>query len=186
MQKVKVILIPGNGSPTMEDHWFPYVRKELAKLGLLGLEVIAKNFPDPELAREKYWIPFIESLNPDENTILIGHSSGTAAAMRYAENNKILGSVLVGAYYTDLGDENEIIAGYCNRPWNWQAIKNNQKWIVQFGSSDDPAIPITEQREVHKLLDTEYYEFKDRGHFLASEGQTTFPEIISIIKTKIS
>jgi len=54
---------------------------------------------------------------------------GRIAAMRFAEKNKILGSVLVGTYHTDIGDDNEKKSGYFNHPWNWQAIRNNQKWI---------------------------------------------------------
>ena len=39
-----------------------------------------------------------EKLAVDENTIIIGHSSGACAAIRYAEENKVVGLVLVGAY----------------------------------------------------------------------------------------
>ena len=52
--------------------------------------------------------------------------------MRLAEIQPILGSVLVGAYHTDLGMEKEILSGYFNRPWNWENIKENQKWISLF------------------------------------------------------
>jgi len=68
--------------------------------------------------------------------------------MRFAETNKILGSILVGACYTDLGDEGEKASGYYSRPWEWDAIKGNQRWIVQFASIDDPYIPIKEARYI--------------------------------------
>ena len=36
------------------------------------------------LAREEIWIPFMkEHLNCNENTVIVGHSSGAEAAMRY-------------------------------------------------------------------------------------------------------
>ena len=41
------------------------------------------------MARAKYWLPFLKKLGEDEETILIGHSSGAVSAMSYAENNKI-------------------------------------------------------------------------------------------------
>ncbi len=90
---MKAIFIPGNGGGTPKDNWFPYLKRELEKL---GITVIDQNFPDSDLARAKYWLPFIKTLGADENTILVGHSSGATAAMCYAEKNKILGSVLVG------------------------------------------------------------------------------------------
>lgn len=127
MNSLKVIFLHGNGGESVNDNWFPYLQKELTKL---NLNVIAKNFPDADLAREKYWLPFLIELEADENTILIGHSSGAIAAMRFAESNKLLGSILIGTYYTDLGDEKEKLSGYFNRHWDWKAIKSNQKWIV--------------------------------------------------------
>jgi predicted alpha/beta hydrolase family esterase len=183
MNTIKVILIPGNGGGTPEDNWFPYLEHELPKL---GITVINKQFPDPVLAREEFWIPFIKELGADENTILIGHSSGAIAALRFAEKNKILGTVLVGAYYTDLGDESEKKSGYFNNPWDWKSIKNNQKFIIQFASIDDPFIPVEEPRILHKNLDTEYHEYKDKKHF--GHGlvpKLEFPELIEFLKQKL-
>src|SRR6185437_16522502 len=98
------------------------------KLGLekLGLKVLDPQYPDPTLARAKFWLPFIKSLGADEGTILIGHSSGAEAAMRFAQDYKIFGSVLVSACYTDLGIEEEKLSGYYDTPWQWEKIKNNQ------------------------------------------------------------
>jgi len=150
---IKVILIHGNGFSTPNDNWLPYVKTELEKL---NIKVVARQFPDSPLAREIFWIPFLKNeLNANENTIIVGHSSGAVAALRYAEKNKILGSVLVGAMYTDLGIESEIISGYYNRPWDWPAIRDNQQWIIQFASVDDPWIPIEEPRFINKQLDTQ-------------------------------
>ena len=182
--KHKVIIIPGNDGGTPQDNWFPYIKHELEKL---GFTVTAKIFPDPILAREKYWLPFIKKLGADENTILIGHSSGAVAAMRFAENNKILGSILVCACYTDLGIEEERKSGYYNRPWKWENIKNNQKWIIQFASTDDPYISIEEARHISKHLKTEFYESTDEGHFGdGNNPKREFPEIIKIIKSKLA
>ena len=184
LSKIKIIFIPGNDGSSVTDHWFPYLKKEFEKL---GLNVTAKEFPDPVLAREKYWLPFLKNeLHADENSILIGHSSGAIAAMRYAEKNRILGSILVGTYYTDLGNEMEVKSGYFNRSWKWLDIQKNQKWIVQYGSCDDPYISIEEARYVHEKLQTEYYEYANAGHFGDEYlEKTTFPEIVKVIKEKL-
>lgn len=181
-RKIKVILIHGNGGGTVKDNWLPYAKRELEKL---GIKVIAQDFPDPVLARSKYWLPFLKKLGADENTILIGHSSGAIASMRFAERNKILGSVLIGTYYTDLNDENEKKSGYFGDSWNWEKIKNNQKWIIQFNSSDDPWVPIEEARFVHQKLNTEYYEYEHEGHFGADKHYPRFPKLVEVIKDKL-
>ncbi len=157
------------------------MKKELEKL---GIKVVAKTFPDNDLAREKYWMPFLkDELKADENTILLGWSSGATLAMRFAENHKLIGSILVGVSYTDLNDEKEKASGYFDRPWNWETIRKNQQWIVQFASTDDPYISAAESRHIHKKLQTEYYEYTDQKHFFP---KYEFPEIVSVIKSKLN
>ncbi|KAJ3022118.1 putative hydrolase rbbp9, partial [Rhizophlyctis rosea] len=82
-----------------------------------------------------------------------------------AESQPLAGLVLLSAYHSDLGDETERESGYFSRPWNWDAIKQNARWIIQMGSKDDPLVPINEQRTVAKelgLLGTDsWVEFGD-------------------------
>jgi uncharacterized protein len=181
---MKIIFIPGNGGGSPQDNWFPYLRKELEKL---KVEVIASEFPDNVVARESSWIPFLkDNLRADEQSILVGHSSGAIAAMRLAETNKLLGSVLVGAYYTDLNLSTEKQSGYFDRPWKWEEIRDNQKWIIQFASENDPWIPIEEAHFVHKKLNTEYYELLEQGHFGGDYKKLIFPELFEALKSKIT
>lgn len=176
---MRVIFLPGNGGCTTQDNWFPSVQKELEGK---GVEVVAATFPDPELARASYWLPFIKNeLKADENSILVGHSLGAIAAMRYAEDNKILGSVLVGAYHTHLNMETEQKSGYFDSPWQWDKIKQNQEWTILFASQDDPWIPIEEARHLHKHLNCEYHEFTDQGHFGGDYYKESFPELATAI-----
>jgi len=182
--KIKIIFIHGNGGCTPNDNWFPYLKTELEKL---NLHVIARQFPDAVMARAAYWLPFLkDELHADKHTIIIGHSSGALAAMRFAEHNKLLGSILIGAMHTDLGIESEHLSGYYDAPWNWQAIKNNQQWIVQFASTDDPWIPIAEPRFIHAKLNSEYHEFTNQGHFGGDYYKKEFPELVAIVKKKLS
>ncbi len=180
INNLKAIFIPGNGGDSYKDRWRPYLKDEFEKLGIPLTNV---DFPDPVLASMKSWLPYIKELGADKNTILIGHSSGAEAAMRYAENNKIFGTVLISACHTDLGLQNEKEAGYYDDPWLWEKIKNNQKWIIQFHSTDDPFIPIEEARFINEKLGTEYYEFKDRKHFVDGEK---FSELVEAVKNKLS
>lgn len=180
---IKIIFVPGNGGGGPNDNWFPYLLENLKDL---GVNVIASDFPDSTLARERYWLPFLKDiLKPDNQTILIGHSSGAIVSMRYAENNPLLGTFIIGPYYTDLGMEQEKQSGYFDRPWNWNAIKKNQNWIVQFSSLDDPWIPIEQSRFIHEKLDTEYYELDKQGHFGGDYDKRTFPELLDAIKAKL-
>lgn len=181
---IRTILIHGNGDSKPTDNWLPYLKQELEKL---GIQVDAPQFPDTELARSSFWLPFLENeLQADENTIIIGHSSGAIAAMRYAETHSILGSALIGAYYTDLGIEAEKLSGYFSTPWNWKAIRKNQKFIIQFAGVNDPWIPINEAHVVRDNLQTDYYESPDQGHFGGDYYKEKFPELLEAIKKNIN
>ena len=175
---VKVIFLPGNSDSSVHGNWFPSVKRELEEH---GIEVIARDFPDTYLARESYWIPFLHEIGADENSILVGHSSGAVAAMRFAEKNKIVGSVLVGVCHTDLGSKQEKASGYYDRPWDWKKIKENQNWITIFASTDDPWIPVKEARFVQQKLRCTYHEYNDQGHFGGDYFKGEFPELTQAI-----
>ena len=121
--------------------------------------------PDPITARRSIWLPFMkDELGVDDQTIIIGHSSGACAAVRFAETNKVAGIILVGAYTSggftshhqnsftlhraDLGDSTEAESGYFADEWRWEEAKKNCGFIVQFGSTDDPFLPWTEQAKL--------------------------------------
>ena len=174
----RVAIIPGNGGGDVEDcNWYSWVRDRINEIDCATS--ILRNMPDPELAREKYWIPFMhDELSCDTDTIVLGHSSGAEAAMRYAEKYKVKGIVLVSAYITDLGDSCERKSGYFNRPWEWTKIKENTGFIAQFGSTDDPFVPFSEQQAVAKLLNSDFQEFSNKGHFCMFK----FPEVVNLIR----
>lgn len=181
---IKIIFIPGNGGCSTRDNWFPTVKSTLEAS---NLTVIAADFPDPDLARASFWMPFLlDELKVDENTILVGHSSGAVAAMRLAEKRRILGSVLVGAYYTDLGMETERQSGYFDQPWDFEKIRCNQKWTILFSSQDDPWISIEEPRYIHRMLNCEYHEYTNEGHFGGDYYKPSFPELSGAILKNIS
>jgi predicted alpha/beta hydrolase family esterase len=175
----KAILIHGNGGCEAGDIWLPWVERELRAL---GLEVVNQTFPDNIKARASIWLRHLESLGADEHTMLLGHSSGAVAAMRYAETHRLAGSVLVGACHTDLGDAFERASGYYEAPWQWQRIRDNQPWIAMFSSSDDPHIPIAEPRFIAAQLRCSHYEFSDRGHFV---DQREFPEVVNVVRRSL-
>lgn len=180
----KIIIIHGNHGGTGQDAWIPWLKIELENR---GFEVQAPTFPDNEQAKMSVWLPYLaRELKADENTILVGWSSGAVAALRFAEQHRLRGSVLIGACHTDLGDEMEKISGYYTAPWNWEAIRNNQDWIAQFASTDDPVIPIDENRFIAQQLQSEYQEFTDKKHFGWPDLMLEFPEVLDAISRRYS
>lgn len=176
----RVILIHGNGGCTAADGWLPFVERDLTAL---GFDVVNQTFPDNVRARASIWLPHLDTLGADEHSVLIGHSSGAVAAMRYAETHRVLGSVLVGVCHTDLGDPGERASGYYRQAWRWDAIRDNQQWIGIFQSSDDPLIPVAEARYVAAQLKCSYFESPDRGHFI---DRAPFPELVNFVRRQVA
>lgn len=174
--KLRIVFIHGNDTEHWSFAWAGWLKKEL---DAQGYDTFFETMPDSILARGEYWLPFLEDhANVDENTLLVGWSSGAVAAMRFAQTHKIKGSVLVSPCYTDLGDETEKASGYFNDEWHWQDIAANQERIALFCSDNDPYIPQEEFAFIAEKLQPEMHKIEGAGHFI---DQTSFPEVLEYI-----
>ena len=176
---MKVFIIPGNGSGDVTRcNWYPWAQNKIQSLE--GIQsCVLQNMPDPLEAKRSVWLPFMEQeLNIGAEDIIIGHSSGAVAAIRYAETHKVAGLVLVSAYSSHLGDQLEKASGYFDGDWLYEDVIRNCRHIIQFGSTDDPFLPWDSQKEIADGLKADLRKYDDKGHFQNS----VFPELISAIK----
>ncbi|VEU39002.1 unnamed protein product [Pseudo-nitzschia multistriata] len=123
-----------------------------------------------------------------ENIVLVGHSSGAQAALRYTEMYPAHACILVSATYSDLGDAHERASGYYPQKqlgvteeinaYNFSKMKMNCRTWHQFHSDDDPYIPVSEAQAIQEglgLTDT-FYLLHGRSHFFTFQ-----PEILECI-----
>ena len=176
----KAILLPGNGTPpsvvTLDDCGFYSTAQAI--LAEYGIPMPLPAFPDGYVGHESEWKPFaVQELGLDENTLLIGHSTGSVCAMRLMEEHKVAGCVLVAAYHTDLGDDMERESGYFSRPWDFAAMKRNCPWVLQFHSRNDHLVPLAEAAYVAEQLGSEFVVSADEGHFCEERSRTIEPEL---------
>ena len=168
---MKIVLIPGMGcSPVSQSNWYSWFANEMNKRP--SVKCVLCDFPDPNKCRESIWAPFIkDEIGLDEDTIVVGHSSGAACAIRLLESPdvpKLRGVILVAAAYTDLGEESERRSEYFSRPWNWEEMKLGAEKIVCFHGVDDHLIPVEEARHIAGKLKCdsfEYVEMAGKSHF---------------------
>ena len=136
--------------------------------------------PDSIIARAEYWLPFLKNhVKAGGHDVIVGWSSGAVAAMRYAEANKIKGSVLVSPCYTDLGDDLEKQSGYYDKPWQWDQIKANQEKVALFWGDDDPYIPQEEFDYIAEKLQPDCFRIPGAKHFIEYQE---FPQLLKYIK----
>ena len=168
---MRIVIIPGMGcSPVATSNWYSWFANEMAKKP--DVTCILRDFPDPNRCRESIWLPFLQNeIGLDENTIIVGHSSGAACAMRLLENEsvgKLRGAILVASAYTDLGDEDERLSGYFNRPWDWEKMKKGADKVHCFHGFDDHLIPVREARHIAEKMkgdNFQYTEMSGVSHF---------------------
>jgi uncharacterized protein len=154
----RVVIIPGNGCyDIMNSNWYGWLFEFLRERRDIR-EVICENMPDPDLARASVWLPFMkDTLKIDENTIAIGHSSGSEALMRYAELHQVGAVILVSACWSDLGIKSERLSGYYphsdgTNPWRFDLMRMNCSIWHQFHSDNDPFISVEEAERVKEGL----------------------------------
>lgn len=177
MGKPRIIFIHGNDSMHWSFGWAPWLKTELEKL---GYETFFETMPDSIIARAKYWLPFLKNhVKAGKNDVLVGWSSGAVAALRYAEDNKIKGSVIISPCYTDLGDDLEKQSGYYDKPWQWDKIQSNQEKIALMWGDDDPYIPQEEFVHIAKHLQATEFKVAGARHF---ERYKEFPQLLEYIK----
>lgn len=167
-------------TPIESSNWYAWFRDELRLRSSdhHSLECELYDFPDPHKCRESIWIPFVRTKieNPSE-TVIVGHSSGAACAMRLLEQygkedtaqTPIHTCILIAAAYTDLDDDDERESEYFNRPWDWEAMKKGCNTpIVLFHGTNDPLIPVSEARYIAQQLTPTYCDYRERkgkSHF---------------------
>jgi predicted alpha/beta hydrolase family esterase len=175
--KPRFVFVHGNQTSDWRTPWTVWLQQKLASR---GYDTHFENMPDPQVARRDIWIPYLrDEVKVGPADVIIGWSSGAVAAMRYAEAHKILGSILISPCYTDLGDALEKQSGYYDDPWNWQAIKSNQKKIALVFGDDDPYIPQSEFAYIAVHLGPEKLKIPGAGHF---EARQDMPELLRYIE----
>lgn len=181
----RAVIIPGNGCDEGADGlddcmWYPWMAE---RLRALGYEIILSGFPEPVRATESVWKGFVQELlskcgdgSPlGKDTLVVGHSSGAACALRLMEEHPVGACLLVSAYDSDLGDRLERESGYFSRPFNFEAMqKNTNGKIVQFHSKNDHLVPVEVARALNAKLKCPYVEMADDGHFQDDEYEVFF------------
>ena len=185
----RVFIIHGwDGYP--EEGCFPWLKKELEKQGF-RVEVPA--MPNPLTPTIDEWVPHLAKLvgEPDENTILFGHSIGTQTILRYLarlpEGKNVGGVVLLApwVHLTDIAHETEedraIAKPWLETPVNFAVAKQHAKKFVAIFSDSDPLVPLDDAKIFERELGAEIIIEHAKGHFSGSDGIQELPSALRAI-----
>lgn len=166
-----------------EGNWFPWLEKELTKK---NYKVFLQEMPlawRPDI--DIYWDFVKDKFNFNNESILIGHSSGAVAILGLLQKltpiKKVEKAILVGSFIKDRGCNCE---GLFKKDFDWDVIKNNANEFYIIHSDDDPYCPLEDAEEIAKNLGTKVMLIKGQKHFSIStvgEKYKEFPELLKLI-----
>jgi len=172
----------GSGS-SPEHFWFPYVKKELEKI---GYSVWVPQLPDANNPNLETQLPFVLNWEYDNDTVLIGHSAGCPLILSLLENinTKIKMIILVGGFIDcDINVPKPILQD----KYDWEKIKNNCEKFIFINSDNDPwGCDDKQGRKMFDNLGGELIIRHGEGH-MGSESfnqpYKEFPLIVNLVKS---
>lgn len=182
---MNVVLIHGkDGNPA--DGWYFWLRKEVEKK---GLKFVAPELPNSADPRLEEWLEEINKIKPDEETILIGHSRGGLAILRWLEKlpegKKVKKVVLVAANNPLIDRENttkDTHGFYEKGALNFLKIKKHCDNFIVIHSKDDPWVKFKSGESNAKGLNAKFKIYENKKHF----GRFMFPEVPELLDEVLS
>lgn len=182
----QVLLLHGtDASP--EANWFQWLESVMRNA---GYAVWLPQLPKSATPNTKTYNDFLlnnSKFTFDEDTTLIGHSSGAVEILSLLEHlpeNTIVGDVyLVSAFKDNLGWD--ALNGLFLEPFDYDIIKKKARNITVIHSDNDPYVPTDHAQFLSEKLNARLLLIGGQGHFNLeqSEEYRQFPLLAQIIET---
>lgn len=180
MKRVIIIHCWG-GSP--DYAWYPWAKTELEKK---GYAVQVPQMPDTDEPKLSTWLPYLQEIigKPDGELVLIGHSLGTVAIMRYLETlqgDEQIGKVVLVAGFTDQLGFKEL-ENFFETRLDFAKIKGKSRHgFTAIQSDNDPYISAQYGNRLREELGAKIIIKHQAGHMsggVGSEACTELPEVV--------
>lgn len=159
-------LLHGTGGSNTDYFWFADTKQFLEANGYDVWWPLLPNTDNPNLAETSSFI----SANmpaPNEDTIIIGHSSACPVIMYLLQYAKtpVKQVILVAGFYQAIGDEGASDAMLPDGGFDWAAIKAAAKEIILINSDNDPwGCDAAQAQPVAKELGAQFVLAAGQGH----------------------
>jgi predicted alpha/beta hydrolase family esterase len=185
---MKVYIIHGwDGSPNE-----PMLRWLASSLEARDYEVTVPAMPDPGNPTIEAWTQKLARvIVPNEDTILIGHSIGCQAILRYLQTlpptKKVKGAVFIAPWMKldektieEEGEEiKDVAKPWMETPIAFEKVRGMIGKIIAIFSDNDPYVPIDQKAIFEKDLGATIIVEKKKGHFTAADGITALPSALN-------
>lgn len=160
-------------------NWFPWLKQELKKL---GLECECLAMPNSDQPNPQAWLEHHQNtLQLDENTLLIGHSLGCIALLNYlaVTQQKVKTAIFVSGFYEKLPTLPELDS-FADFYANQTACLPQQSYVIS--ALNDTVVPHSFSDRLAQYLQADYIRLETGGHFIDREGITEMPVLLALIK----
>jgi predicted alpha/beta hydrolase family esterase len=171
----KLVLLHGmNKSPN--DVWYPWLGAKAREADMAYEAPMLTIGVTPVLSE---WLEAITQAQPDGSTVLVGHSRGGMAILRWLEqasdDAKVGRVILVAANRGDSPDKASGDFFYAG-DYDFAKIKQHCSDFVVFHSRDDQWVPFEAGEHNAEALGAQFVTFDNYGHFGAEMRE--LPELL--------
>ena len=173
-----------------QQNWFPWLKSELEKD---HWQVWVPDLPHAEKPNSQIYNQHIfnNNWNFNQNSIIIGHSSGAVALLGLLQqlppNIKIDTCYLIGSFKNDLGWE--ALSDLFLNPFDFPTIKTKAKHFIFIHSDNDPYCPLDHAKFLATQLNGKLIIKKNQQHFSINSGgpkYSKFPFLLKLIQNQSS
>ncbi len=164
---------------TYDKHWIPWIKKQLEKE---GIKTVTPLMPTPWEPKYEEWKKELDKLDVNENTILIGHSCGSAFLVHWlGDTKKRINKLILIAPWKVPPKDNPIKKKFYEYSID-PTIKSRVKEIIIFTANDEVKDGKLSAKMFHEALGGKLIKLKGMGHYTQNDmGKTDFPELLEVI-----
>ncbi|ANF81158.1 alpha/beta hydrolase [Acinetobacter sp. NCu2D-2] len=183
----KKIYIVHDYRANSNDHWYPWLSREIKSLGHQAKRIMLANPVQPNLQE---WRENLALQIPklDEHTILIGHGLSVLSLLDYLQDQyfktsqSIQSLIMVAGFDQPVVAWSELNQAIRQIKLNYTQLQYAAERYVMFMSNNDPYIPAPHSLRLAHALNAAIIEQKAAGHFVKETGFLQFPELLDAVK----
>ena len=156
------------------NHWFQSLKTSLQQK---NVEVHIPAMPESSTPDLQKWLKHLQSeVTAQKRAFFVGHSLGCITLLQFLSHvytGAISGLCLVAPFDEKLPNR-PVMDSFTVADPDYESLKRRCAASYVFASTNDLAVPLRMSESVSKKLGASFVVVENAGHFLASEGYTSF------------
>lgn len=180
----RAVIFHGYGA-TPTDHWFGWLAEQLES-SFISTTIPA--LPQPLNPQAMQWEDSVKTALgvPNEQTIVIAHSLGCLAVLRYLRSISTawrLGALILVSGFVDRLPALPELNDFIGSDFELSGLTEHIDRVLVFRSDNDAIVPPALTDSLAKQLGVSSQVIPGAGHFLAAEGISELPAVFEAIDT---